>query len=370
MSYKLKLLFVNVFFLGCLTSFCSCEKSQNQVPEPKIKAGIAKIRGKFDDPLSKGKQLMLSYRNPITAKLGNIKTKIESDGSFYFEALIECDPCMGTFISSSHARGLPIMLTSDKEMFFELKSDSRGNLICVDNVEIFDEGFKIAYDKFINYMYDYKPLCEMTPEEYAEYEMKMLKIRSDNALKGITISDDKRDFLLNEWKLQYLCSYLFGYKKRLEGFCKLNKIKDENWSAQEPNLSYYKFLKEFDLNNPQYFHNLFFASTIQSLLSVETFNIPPISDTPVKEWLTIVKSSLSDLIGFESGQFYDILVAHAYSKQFIDLSNSAFIADVIKPLSDKQITNIKEYFGDGEIAKILLRKNKEILKIYEEGKSK
>jgi thiol-disulfide isomerase/thioredoxin len=54
-----------------------------------------------------------------------------------------------------------------------------------------------------------------------------------------------------------------------------------------------------------------------------------------------------------------MLAASAYAKQF---------SDELIPLSDKQKSNIEEYFGDGEIAKILLRKNKEIIRLAQ-GKS-
>jgi thiol-disulfide isomerase/thioredoxin len=91
-----------------------------------------------------------------------------------------------------------------------------------------------------------------------------------------------------------------------------------------------------------------------SILANETFNIPSISDTPTEEWLVGVKAILSNLVGFDSGQFYDLLAANAYSQQF---------KNEINPLSEKQISNIKEYFKNEkeEIAKILFRRNDEII---------
>jgi thiol-disulfide isomerase/thioredoxin len=96
---------------------------------------------------------------------------------------------------------------------------------------------------------------------------------------------------------------------------------------------------------------------MRSILSAPGLNIPPISDTPIDSWLKEVKTNIADLLGFDSGQFYDMLVANAYAKQF---------NDELLPLSDQQIENIKNYFGEGEIAKILLRKDKEIQKRFAE----
>ena len=86
---------------------------------------------------------------------------------------------------------------------------------------------------------------------------------------------------------------------------------------------------------------------MQVLFSIKALNIPAISDTPVEEWINNVKATLSNLVGFNSGQFYDLLAAHAYAKQFKEEMNS---------LSEKQIDNINKYFKGkkGEIAKILL----------------
>ena len=69
-----------------------------------------------------------------------------------------------------------------------------------------------------------------------------------------------------------------------------------------------------------------------------------------------VKATLSELLGFDKGLFYDMLAANSYARQFYP---------ELKPLSDKQIENIKCYFSGkkGEFAKILLRKNDEIIRL-------
>jgi thiol-disulfide isomerase/thioredoxin len=130
-----------------------------------------------------------------------------------------------------------------------------------------------------------------------------------------------------------------------------------NEHPQEPGRDYYSFLKSFNLNDPQYLYVLDrYPVMMNRILSAPGLNISPISDTPIDIWLKEVKTNIADLLGFDSGQFYDLLAANAYAKQF---------NDELTPLSDKQIENIKNYFGERDIAKILLRKNKEIRKYFE-----
>jgi thiol-disulfide isomerase/thioredoxin len=134
-----------------------------------------------------------------------------------------------------------------------------------------------------------------------------------------------------------------------------NKAEPDNFTPQEPKSSYYTLLKSFNLNDPQYLYNETFATVLQRILSNETLNIPRIKDTPVKEWLTVVKTNIANLIGSDSGLFYDMLAANAYAWQ---------LNREVEPLSEKQKENIKNYFKNEELTKILLKKNEEIIKSY------
>ena len=72
-----------------------------------------------------------------------------------------------------------------------------------------------------------------------------------------------------------------------------------------------------------------------------------------------MKSILADVLGFDNGQYYDILVANAYALQ---------LNEELKPLTEKQKENIKKYWKNGEIAKILFRKNQQVIE-FEKFKS-
>ena len=118
--------------------------------------------------------------------------------------------------------------------------------------------------------------------------------------------------------------------------------------AIEPDKTYYSFLKNYDLNDPQllYWHPLF----MERFLKIKAFDIPNIADTPTFEWINVVKDHVKDIIGINDGPFYDMLAAFAYSSQ---ITKDGTV------LTNKQIENIKEYFKNrnNDIAILLLNLN-------------
>jgi hypothetical protein len=121
---------------------------------------------------------------------------------------------------------------------------------------------------------------------------------------------------------------------------------------QKIDRSYFRFLRDFHLNDLQYLHCSTFSQLQSDILQNEKIGLPLIGDTDIPSWLTSVKTILSDLVGFDNGQYYDILAANAYARQ---------LNEEVKPLTEKQKKNIATYWKKGEIAKILLRKNQEVV---------
>jgi hypothetical protein len=222
------------------------------------------------------------------------------------------------------------------------------------------ENFNKIGDRFLDYRDKYMPIYEMSLEEYVPFAIESRNNRIDYALKDIRLSKAAKIWFSNELKLFHLIHVFMAYESNAKlSYLNANHLDDVgDWLPQEPDLNYYTFLKDFDLNNPQRLYNVYYSEVIQCILFDKVLNIPLILETSVPEWLTEVKTILIDLVGFESGQFYDLLAANAYSKQYIN----------IIPLSDKQKENIKNYFKDdkAEIAKILLRKNEEVIRLAEQ----
>ncbi len=129
---------------------------------------------------------------------------------------------------------------------------------------------------------------------------------------------------------------------------------------KEPSKTYYTFLKDFKLNNPQYLYNTYYPYILGQILSNDTLGIPPIDDMPIESWQKEVKHNIANLIGSENGSFYDMIVANVYARQLMDEI----------PLSNVQKENIKTYFEDGEISQILIKKNEEVIKLLASEENK
>ena len=86
---------------------------------------------------------------------------------------------------------------------------------------------------------------------------------------------------------------------------------------------------------------------MQNLLSVKAFRIPQIKDIPTKQWIDTVKCNIKETVGFDNGEFYDLLAANAYAMQ---------VCENNEPLSAVQKANIREYYEthNRDIAQILL----------------
>ena len=113
-------------------------------------------------------------------------------------------------------------------------------------------------------------------------------------------------------------------------------------------------IKGFNLNDPQYLHTFMFSEFQDSILKNEALGLPVIGESDIPSWLASVKGLLADLIGFDEGSYYDILAANAYGRQ---------LTEQREPLSDRQKEHIADYWKNGEIAKILFRKNQQIIKL-------
>lgn len=359
-------LFRQILIMGICIAFLSCTSTnQDQFPEPKIMMGTAKVTGVVSNfQLKEGDEkpvLKLYIPAPITAETGTFETYLNEDGSFGFEVPIECNIIIGTITSDIFDKSLIIGLASDKEtkLVITKKDDSNIDVTILSKIELTSNDALNSgdvMDKMISPGSTYSSFYKMTPKDFTSVAIKNMEERLNIIVTDSTLSKGAKNFITNEFKLVYLVGCLLDYS----GYMSLNYLnfktaeEPEEFTPQEPDRSYYTFLKYFDLNNPQYLYNATYSRVLKAILSNETLNIPLINDTPIDEWLKDVKTTMADLIGSDSGLFYDRLIASAYVYQF---------DNELKPLSDKQIENIKSYFKNKEITKILLKKNEDIMKV-------
>ena len=355
----------------CLLLFSCSHTKKDMFPDPEIKAGIAILSGKiFNYHLEEGKEnpvITLHFSCPVTAETNKFETQLDDDGCFYFEEIpIECNTI--GFINSYIFNGVPVAvrLVSDEETKVEIIFEKDGSIetnmtnnigLTADEMISFEGDFWI---KFLQPQFEeaYSKCYDMKPEEYYQYAMEMMKKRIELALDSSFLSPKVANYISNEFKLIYLKGALLNYSDYISQNYLIYKTEEEpdDFTPQEPSKSYYTFLKDFDLNNPQYLYNDYYPQVLERILMNDTLNIPLIDDMPINEWMKKVKAIMTEWVGFDKGLFYDMLAANSYARQF---------NNELRPLSDKQKENIKNYFKGkkGEIAKILLRRNDEIIKL-------
>jgi thiol-disulfide isomerase/thioredoxin len=366
-----KILLKSIFLIGiCFVSLSYAHADNDLLPSPKIHEGIAKVSGKvinFHPKSGEGNPVLTMYiPNPITAEPGKFETHLSEDGSFDFEVPIECSTTLGCIVSDIYNGSVSVFLASDEDTKLEITYEETGNIktIMSDRPELTSNDIINSVGVLGNirsyHLPESKPLYSMKLVDFVPHEIGRMESRLQLVANDSTLSKSAKNYISNEYKLTFLKTVLLDYKINMlvdYNRCLKPNGGPDNFTPQEPNKSYYAFLKYFNLNDPQYLYNASLTEVLQTILSNEILNIPKINDTLIQDWLKEVKTTLAELMGSDTGLFYDLLAANAYSRQF---NNEQ------KPLSDKQKENIKSYFKDEEITKIILKKNEMIIKLDEE----
>ncbi len=353
----------------CVLPFSCKQENQN----PAIKWGMAHVSGKIVNFKKDGTHektiLCLSYPNPVTAEMNRVETYLNDDGSFRFDAPLECHVMLGGLSARTEileSKVLLIELSNNKETVIDIVCNEDGTLSVKTNIS----SDITPYDRvnwWDKYYLMHMPLeggqegkipqvYKLSPDDYPREAITHgLKRRLARVEADTTLSQGIKMFLQNNFRLYYVNDVLLEYKATMLRNYELTRSSEEpeEFMPQEPSLSYYTFLKEFDLNNPQYLYVPEYFMILDKILSNKTINLPAIGETPIDAWLKEAKGILSDLTGLHAGLFYEMLVAHAYIKQF---------QDEVKPLSDKQKENIGNYrFENEDIVEIILARNEKII---------
>ena len=353
-----------VFILGiCVLTIACSSSNKNVLPEPKIQAGTAKLSGKIEG-YKPDMEITLSVPTPITMDLQRQNIKIGDDGTFSIEIPIETNPAIGFIYNAGTEDGYTVSLEDNKETKIVINKDSirviSGPYFYTEyNIHTSEAMIKAAqtasrYDLLNKEVLD---TCLENPKRYIPINQYDLNKRLEIFEKDTLLSQQSKIYLTYYIKTHHIATPL-QFSEELKNLWRNVREKDDTTSIKvnEPDLSYYTFLKAYDLGNPYYLYSEVYGRIFQTILRNETFNIPEIKEIPINEWLAGVKNTMAELIGTDTGLFYDMIISQAYMRQLMYL---------MEPLSEKQIQNIKEYFKDAEIAKVILRKNNEIVKLAE-----
>jgi thiol-disulfide isomerase/thioredoxin len=336
-----------------------------------IKVGIANISGSISNlKLPEGeKRVLISFSayNPVSGEESKYTANLDENNWFNIDIPLECSTAIIGFNVQSETRfwGYAVVgLDQHKNLQLNIIFDEKGNMK-IDT----EGGIQLSSDDLINIpkaierfetYYTWADYYKMTPNEFTEYELNVsLKKRIRFALDSLSLSNNIQKYLANTFNLRYFDGRIFDYNNVVEkSFNVVNKNSAIHNTATELTPSFYSFLKNYNLNDPQYLYCYSYSSFIKAFLSVKAFNIPDINDLPINEWLFVVKDKITNVVGFDSGLFYDMLVANSFSLQ---------MNYKMKPLTDKQKENIQNYFAskNKEFADVLLKNNDEIIKTLE-----
>ena len=366
-----------LILISMMPIFGLSAQEMETLPAPKIKIGTAKITGNIlNAPESKNKippKIRISYYqligNAAFDEFETITVKVDSNYHFDVDVPLMTDKALASLSLTDNDTTSKVMLCLglDQEKPVHIDFDMQpknvnqavvvkggldfnaldGTLLvqCVMNFDDYCAEFGEMYGAYGSQV--------MTPKEYLSVENEDLNRRTRFALDSLfyPLTPRLENLIKNYYKMRYTNSRYIGYKDYVEQVAKRYHDSDKI-AAVEPDKSYYSFLKYDDLNNPNWIFTSLLAynvyeSFLYRFLDIKAFGIPPIGDMDAEKWLKIVKNHVADVIGFNDGFFYDILVAASYSKQ---------ISKDKKPFTQIQKANINKYFNprESDMATILL----------------
>lgn len=360
-----KIIKLNLFCIFSFFVLISANQSVDMDTDTSIVAGKAKLSGKITRPnnrINDSVFVMITVPHPISGEYVKYNTIVDQSGKFSIDVDVE------TTISYIH---FTTNLNSEQPLLLKLKSGGVTNIDLSYNSDNTNEnvsvspfitkndmtlGFQII-GKMIEYDSGKKPepLYDKSTDYFLNDSKIILSERLEIVNNDTLISKELKKVVSKDFQLLLYNVLVFNYEGAMKGNYRITN--GDTYKAidiQKIDKTYFRFLKDFNLNDPQYLECMTFLEFQKTIIQNEIINLPELGDADISTWLKDVKAILSDLVGFNSGQYYDILVANAYARQ---------LNEQVKPLTAKQKENIINYWANGEIAKILFRKNQRVVEI-------
>lgn len=359
----------NILLFSILLSFLSCVQEAH-VDALKIVAGSSKLTGSIIPPNGQSKDSIvvnISVLHPISGE--NISYKVFTDqaGKFSLDLDVETDTSyISLYTSVALYKSLMLKMINGGVTNIDMIYDSNQDFKHIEATPDMNKYDMRQSNEVISKMITYqpeKPDDWVYPSHYDKSPNEFLKSVKRTLSKTLTLFVDNDNLFSNELKsliskdfLLFMYSgHIFDYEGEMKrNYHNATQDRDGEPEIQQIDKSYFSFLKDFNLNDPQYLQVYAFPEFQHKILQNEVLDLPVIGDIDIASWLEKVKGVLADLIGFDEGPYYDVLVANAYGRQ---------LNEEVRPLSEKQKENITHYWGDGEIPKILFRKNEQVVEL-------
>ncbi|MEJ8800513.1 TlpA family protein disulfide reductase [Pontibacter sp. H249] len=331
-----------------------------------IVAGTATLTGSITIPNDTSKDSIyvnVFIPHPITGGYGQYKALVDQSGKFSVDVDVETAVSLIALNSS---------LNPYKPLYAKLTSGGVTNLDItytsdfeVENIDITPANMTqhdmIQGLAFIPKMSSGRrdkapePLYNKSTNYFLNHTKTVLSERLEILNKDTLLSKELKEVLSKDFLLNMYVEHVFDYdKEMIENYGNITGDRSNKPDLQKIDRTYYRFLKEFKLNDPQYLQAFEFSNFQKEILQNEIIGLPEIAESDIPSWLASVKVILSDLVGFNHDPYYDVLAANAYARQ---------LTEEVRPLTEKQKEHIRDYWKNGEIAKILFRKNQQVVEL-------
>ena len=358
-----QLLKLNVLALFSFLFFSSkAAPAAVMVDPPGIKAGVSKITGTIIRPEghdSDETSVNITVPHPISGEYVRYKAIVDQSGKFSIDVDIETDSAMiGLNTSLNPEKAFLVKVGHAGLTNIDIAYESNGDLKSVGihpyrNHYDLTQGFDV-----VNKMIAYRPkraaqpLYEKSTDYFFNYVKMVLGERLEIVRKDSLLSNELKSILAKDFGLFMYSGHVFDYESEMKlNYRNINNDESGQPDIQKIDRTYYRFLKDMKLNDLEYLQCFSLVEFQMKILQNETIGLPLIEESDIASWIADTKHILGDLLGFKDGPYYDILAANAYARQ---------LNEEVRPLSKKQKEHIARYWKNGEVAKILLRKNLQV----------
>ena len=245
-----------------------------------------------------------------------------------------------------------IGLHQDKPLNLTLKFDKNNHLVDV----IHDGGTgRINYSgRYNNILSDFGTTIITSAKDwedsnrFLEWQIQSMMPENLKSLTTADLTDDERQWIESDLTRTYCATRILPYV-RIAKTWGVDFVGVNPDNIQQPDVEFYRFLNDCDFSSVMlndFSHSLRFVCS--NLLRDLPLGITPIGDKPVSDWQADTKARLNVVIDNPSQLLLDLLTMTSFFNQIQ--------YDSI-PLSDAQIENVRSFYGNSEIGKIILSRN-------------
>ena len=330
-----------LLFIGLLLN---CSGTKDDIPQAILKGHVKGIPAEKID-------LKINVSNSITGDVMYYYIPVDSTGEFQL-SLPLAFPVMAT-IESRYIGVNIIRLSPGKTSILNLDvdKDDKGTLQISDGIKAPASERSYLYSKIRLNIFESEDIVIdslMAPLPFREYTTKRIAQTLSSVDSDTILSDWGKSVLKTELDLFYTNNTLIEYKSFMERVTSNNGLK--NQTAEEPDLSYYSFLKDLNMSDTAVISAGYYHIILQNILKNPVFELKPINDTQPAEWVSKAKEKLGGAVGEGQELFYNILLANSYSNQL----------NQMQPFNEKQIKNIESYYKEDNIGKVLISENHKV----------